>query len=56
MQLGLSAAGSWVSPNKGYRQHHVILESRGAPTATDSLTGGNGVAAVTGEVAYTRRR
>ena len=34
MLLGLSAAGSWVSPNRGYRQRHVIHESRGAPTAT----------------------
>ena len=34
MLLGLSAAGSWVSPNRGYRQHHVIPESKGAPTAT----------------------
>ena len=34
MLVGFSAAGSWASPNKGYRQRHDIHESRGAQTAT----------------------
>ena len=32
--LGLSAAGSWVSASRGYRQRYLIHESSGAPTAT----------------------